>query len=103
MLPALSTRVRRLSADAIIVQRAPAEAVVTIELARACSGTRRRVHVEWPGDAQTSAGSRQTFLEWHRPLIGPGLLPFVTVAREVGPLLSRAALVYPDDDRGGAD
>jgi hypothetical protein len=59
------------------------------------------VHVEWPGDTQTGAPFRQAFLDWHRPLIRAGLLPFVTVERDITPFLRDAALVYPDHDRGG--
>jgi len=99
-LPSLYAHVRNLPTDAIIVQRAPVNALATIELARACSGTRRRVHVEWPTEEQSEDPSRQLFLAWHRPLIESGLLPFVRVERDVGPLLPRAALVHADVDEG---
>jgi hypothetical protein len=98
--PVLAARVRRLPADAVIVQRAPADAAATLGLARGCFGSARRVHVEWPGDTQTADASRRAFCEWHRRVIEAQLLPFVRVVRDVEPLLHRAALVYPDDGDG---
>jgi hypothetical protein len=92
----LAAQVRRLPADAVIVQRAPADTAATLALARACWGSARRVHVEWPGDAQTADESRKTFSDWNRRVIKAELLPFVRVDRDVEPLLHRAALVYPD-------
>ena len=98
----LVARIRRLPADAVIVQRAPADAAATLALAQGCWGSTRRVHVEWPGDAQTADESRRAFCEWHRRVIESELLPFVRVERDVAALLQRAALVYPDEIGDGA-
>jgi hypothetical protein len=76
----LTARAAHLSSGAVVLQLQPVRAGETVALAAGCREGGATLRVHWPPDASHAA-----FAEWHRAVIGSGLLPYVEIVSEADP------------------